>query len=97
MIAHDTPAARECWSPARTERLSRRTVKRISSGSENRNLTDALEQQRPRLSGRGEVRGSLLSLDRKLVKTSLSGGAIEPRHGSVLIRETAPRRPTLVS
>ena len=55
-FTHGTPPiARECWlpsrlsrAPARTERLSRRTVKRISSGSENRNLTDALEQQQPR-------------------------------------------------
>src|SRR5664280_573814 len=43
---------RKCWlpsrlsrAPARTERLSLCTVKRISRRSENRNLTGALEQQ----------------------------------------------------
>src|SRR6202521_4994982 len=69
-IAHATPpAAGECWSPTRTERLSLRTVKRISSDSENWKLTDALEQQRPRSSGREELRepvqaGGLSFLDR---------------------------------
>jgi hypothetical protein len=55
-FTHGTPPiARECWlpsrlsrAPARTKRLSRRTVKKIPSGSENWNLTDALEQQQPR-------------------------------------------------
>src|SRR5450759_1762535 len=55
----------KCWlpsrlarAPARTERLSLCTVKRISRRSENRNLTGALGQQVPRPSQtmRGEGR-----------------------------------------
>ena len=63
-FTHDTPPiARECWLPSRPiARLTQRgrllgcTVKEISARSENLNLTDALEQQRPQSSGRGEVR-----------------------------------------
>src|ERR1700722_17822941 len=54
-FTHGTPPiARECWLPSRPialpdrrGRLSRRTVKEIPRGSKNRNLTDALKQQRP--------------------------------------------------
>ncbi len=53
-LTHGTPPiARECWlpsrpiaRPARRGRPSRCTVKEIPAGSENLNLTDALEQQR---------------------------------------------------
>jgi hypothetical protein len=54
-FTHGTPPiAWECWLPSgtityptRRGRLSRYTVKEISAGFENLNLTDALEQQRP--------------------------------------------------
>jgi len=52
-FTHGTPPiARECWLPSRPASCSKRTTvtphsQRDSAASKNRNLTDALKQQRP--------------------------------------------------